>query len=195
MASEGAPPPPYNTSYQPNAPPQYPPYPNQPPYPPSAPPSYSATQDQPKAYPVQPGAAPYPQQGIPPGYGQPGYPIQGAAAGYTTQAVGVAYHPHAQTTIITQQPTHGAVIIHNTAPPPDYMVVSIISMFCCFCIGIFAMLKSIRSRELYRAGDHAGAQEMGLRAKKLANVGIFVAICIYVSIVLLRIILSLVLSN
>ncbi|CAB4038627.1 Hypothetical predicted protein [Paramuricea clavata] len=102
MASEGAPPPPYNTSYQPNAPPQYPPYPNQPPYPPSAPPSYSATQDQPKAYPVQPGAAPYPQQGIPPGYGQPGYPIQGAAAGYTTQAVGVAYHPHAQTTIITQ---------------------------------------------------------------------------------------------
>jgi hypothetical protein len=45
-----------------------------------------------------------------------------------------------------QQPTHGAVIIHNTGPPPDYMVVSIVSMFCCFCIGIFAMLKSIRVR-------------------------------------------------
>ena len=194
MASEGAPPPPYNTSYQPGPPPLDPPNPNQSAYPPTAPPSYSVTQDQPKAYPIQAGGAPYPHQGAPPAYGHPGYPVQGAATGYTTQAVGVAYHPHAQTTIITQQPVHGAVIIH-AAPPPDYLAVSIISMFCCFCIGIFALLKSIRSREMYRAGDHAGAQEMGLRARKLANIGIFVAICVYVSIVVLRIIISITVNS
>ena len=106
----GAPPPPYNTSYQPGAPPQYPPNPEQSTYPPTAPPSYSSTQDQPKAYPVQTGGAPYPQQGVPPAYGHPAYPTQGAATGYTTQAVGVAYHPHAQTTIITQ------VLFYTTSP-------------------------------------------------------------------------------
>ncbi|XP_028402621.1 spore coat protein SP85-like [Dendronephthya gigantea] len=184
MASEAGPPPAYN----PDLPPNNPPYPiQQPYYPPSAPPSYTS-HDQTKAYPMQT-AAPYPQQGVP-----PGYPPQGAAPGYTTQGVGVTgYHQHNQTTIITQQPTSG-VIIHTTQPP-DFMVVSIISMFCCFFIGIFAVLKSMRSRDLFRQGDYAGAQEVGMQAKKLAYVSIFVAVCLYVFIVILRIALSVALNN
>lgn len=190
------------------------------PYPPSAPPpGYPGQDPQPyptqepaKAYPTQAGGYPpqgvppgypqqggYPPQGAPPGYPQQGYPIQGAPPGYTPQGAapgcttqGVAYYPHAPshatTTVITQQP--GQVLIHAQFPPPDNLGLSIISMFCCFCIGIFALLKSLKSRELYRLGDHSGAQEMGMAARRMATIGIIVAICVYICIVILRIILQ-----
>lgn len=41
-----------------------------------------------------------------------------------------------------QQP--GGVIVQNVLPPPDYLAVSIVSAFCCFCIGVFAILKSLK---------------------------------------------------
>lgn len=48
---------------------------------------------------------------------------------------------------------------------------------------------------MYRMGDSAQALQFGLEAKKLAHISIFVAICTYVFIVVLRIVLSVTLND
>lgn len=53
-------------------------------------------------------------------------------------------------------------------PPENYLILSIMAtIFCCWPIGIFAILKAAKVRELWALGDHVGAQKASNDAKKL----------------------------
>lgn len=93
--------------------------------------------------------------------GYPGaYPEQGPAnySGYPKQPV-------------TLQP-HTQVIIANPGmadPPPDYVMMSIIvTLCCCWPIGLFAIMKALAARDAINRNDREGAIKNSKAAKKLS---------------------------
>lgn len=71
-------------------------------------------------------------------------------------------------------------------PPENYLIFAIMmTIFCCWPVGIFAIIKATKVRELWALGDVAGAQKASEDAKKLTiwgAVGAFVLIVIPVLI-------------
>lgn len=133
----------------------------------------------PPAYaPGQPMANP-PQYGYPP----PGpvyAPAGNAPAGY------MPVHPGPQqVVIVANQPLQGPV-------PDDYCTYSILNtIFCCFWIGIFAVIKSQSVRDAIMRGDRLGAESSSrdaLRLNKIAlGVGIGINI-VYIACIILYIV-------
>lgn len=54
------------------------------------------------------------------------------------------------------------------APPENYLIFAILmTIFCCWPVGIFAIIKATKVKELWALGDYAGAQKASDDAKKL----------------------------
>ncbi|XP_067936214.1 proline rich transmembrane protein 1B-like isoform X1 [Watersipora subatra] len=122
-----------------------------------------------EGYPQQPVAQGYPQQPVAPGYPQqpvaPGYPQPPVAPGYPQQPVAPAY------------PTNQVFYTPLTNPPNDYLALSIFTtIFCCFWIGIVAIYKSTKVRDLATKGDATAAAEASQTARVLNIVGIICGI-------------------
>ncbi len=53
-------------------------------------------------------------------------------------------------------------------PPENYLIYAILmTIFCCWPVGIFAIIKASKVNELWAIGDYAGAQKASDDAKKL----------------------------
>jgi len=58
------------------------------------------------------------------------------------------------------------------APPDNNLVWAILcTVLCCLPLGIVAIIKSTKVKELWMAGDHAGAEKSAADAKKYAMWG------------------------
>lgn len=80
-------------------------------------------------------------------------------------------------------------------PPPDNMIFNIlVTIFCCWPIGIFAIMKSLSCRDAINRGDQSQAQTLSREAKRLGfwtlGVGIaFVVLSVVLIVVLYAVIL------
>ncbi|KAK3783025.1 hypothetical protein RRG08_015364 [Elysia crispata] len=63
-------------------------------------------------------------------------------------------------------------------PPPheqeikDYLLLSILSFFCCWFVGVIAIAKSFQVKNQIARGDYVGAQAASQTAKSIALLGI-----------------------
>lgn len=104
-------------------------------------------------------------EGYPPQYGgyppqQPGYTGYPPAPGYAPPQGMVMHQPGpGQTTVIVTGPVAN--------PPSDHLAFNIfVTICCCWPIGIFAILKSVETRDMINRGDSTGATNASKKAKK-----------------------------
>jgi hypothetical protein len=73
----------------------------------------------------------------------------------------------------------------GSATVPNNLVIAIISVICCFPLGIPAIIFATQVNTKLAAGDIAGAQESAAKAKKFAIIGIVGwAVCIVLYVIL-----------
>ncbi|XP_046858834.1 transmembrane protein 233-like [Xenia sp. Carnegie-2017] len=131
------------------------------------PPSYTNEKDNPATYSTQ---QQEPQN--------QGYPLQ-------------HYPPQPPTAMIQQQQSNNTTVVVQNQPQPSAIMVPVVndhlglSIFSClFCpiwpIGLVAIIKSLEVRNLYVAGDYAGAIASAESAKKLAGISIGIGMFFYV---------------
>ena len=63
---------------------------------------------------------------------------------------------------------------------PNYMVMGVLSIFCCWPLAIFALMNAAKVNKLAAAGDIAGATAASASAKKFAMIGIIGGIIIWI---------------
>lgn len=69
----------------------------------------------------------------------------------------------------------------NPAPPDNNLVWAILcTIFCCIPLGIVAIIKSTKVKELWALGDYEGAQKAANDAKKYSLWGAAVALILWV---------------
>lgn len=120
-------------------------------------------------YANQPQYPAYQQQG---GYPSQGYPMH--HAGYPGQNP-PRYAPVGQVPqggIVLAQPgavpTHVVVAPVLSNPPPDHMMFNIfMTLFCCWPIGIFAIMKSMACRDAIHRGNAEMAHRLSVEARRL----------------------------
>jgi hypothetical protein len=142
-----------------------------------APPMYSPPQG---GYPTQ--------QPYGPAAGQPYKQVYQPAPGYASGALqpGMAYQQPMTTVVVTPA-------VPN--PPPDHLIFNIImTIFCCWPIGIFAIMKSMACRDAAYRGDGQRAEQLSKDAKRLGywtmGVGIgFIVVTVAITIVIYAVIL------
>ena len=71
-------------------------------------------------------------------------------------------------------PTGGAAEI------PNYLVLAIVSIFCCWPIAIVSIINATKVNKLAAAGDTAGAMEASRAAKKWAFIAIGLSVVFWV---------------
>ena len=73
----------------------------------------------------------------------------------------------------------------GSATVPNNLVLAIISVICCFPLGIPAIIFATQVNTKLAAGDTAGAEESSKKAKKFAIIGIVAwAVCIVLYVIL-----------
>ncbi|EDO36299.1 predicted protein [Nematostella vectensis] len=146
-----------------------------------------------QGYPPPQQGYPPPQQGYPPpqqGYPaqQQGYPPaqQGYPApqqGYQTTG-GYPYTTQHNVTIVTG----GPAVVVGGVPAPDYCGLSLFScLFCCWPIGLVAVINAKHAREANQRGDYARASTYSQMARRYANIAITAGIILIICIVVFRI--------
>jgi hypothetical protein len=74
----------------------------------------------------------------------------------------------------------------GAAPVPNNLVIAIISVVCCFPLGIPAIIFATQVNNKAAAGDIAGAQEAAKKAKMFAMIGIGLwLLCVVIYVILL----------
>lgn len=68
----------------------------------------------------------------------------------------------------------------GSATVPNYMVPAIISIFCCWPLGIPAVVFAAQVNNKVTAGDIAGAQESSAKANKFMKLAFIVGIILWV---------------
>jgi uncharacterized membrane protein len=63
---------------------------------------------------------------------------------------------------------------------PNYLVLGIVSIFCCWPLAIVALINATKVNTLVAAGDIAGATEASAKAKKFATIAIVVGVIVNV---------------
>ncbi|GFS20201.1 interferon-induced transmembrane protein [Elysia marginata] len=88
---------------------------------------------------------------------------------YPQQYAGAPYHPATNVmTVTAPQPAHRVEHVD------DNMVISIVSLFFCFILGIFAILKSQEARDHKARGCYDMARVAARTAKQIAIIGIVI---------------------
>ena len=62
---------------------------------------------------------------------------------------------------------------------PNNLVIAIVSVFCCWPLAIFAIIKAVSVNKLAGEGDYAGAEKAAADAKKFAMIGIIIGVVVY----------------
>lgn len=76
----------------------------------------------------------------------------------------------------------------SPANVPNYLVLAILSVFCCWPLAIVAIMNATKVNNLAAAGDTAGAMAASAAAKKWAYIGIGVGVAIWVVVILFYVI-------
>lgn len=63
---------------------------------------------------------------------------------------------------------------------PNYMVISILCIFCCWPLAIGALINAAKVNKLAAAGDIAGATAASASAKKFAMIGLIGGVIIWI---------------
>ncbi|KAI3370927.1 hypothetical protein L3Q82_023479 [Scortum barcoo] len=138
-------------------------------------------------YPGQPGQPEYPGQPGQPGQpGYPGQPGQPGQPGYPGQPGQPGYPGQPGPSALVQYTT----VNINSDPPKDHIIWSL----CCFvysnlcCLGLAALIFSIKARDRKMAGDLDGARHYGSTARCLniaatVLVSVIILICFIVIII------------
>ena len=72
------------------------------------------------------------------------------------------------------------------SPPDNNLVWAIIcTVLCCLPLGIFAIIKSTKVKELWLQGDHPGAEKAAADAKKYAIYGVVIGAIVNILIFVL----------
>jgi len=72
---------------------------------------------------------------------------------------------------------------YNTAgnPPDNNLIWAILcTVLCCLPLGIIAIIKSTKVKELWALGDHAGAEKAAADAKKYSIWGALISVALMV---------------
>lgn len=77
-----------------------------------------------------------------------------------------------------QQPGYGQQ--PGGAPPSNYMVASIIAIFCCWPFAIPAIINAAKVNSSWAAGDYNGAQKASEDAKKWMTIAFIVGVIVQV---------------
>jgi Interferon-induced transmembrane protein len=72
----------------------------------------------------------------------------------------------------------------GSAPIPNYLVPSIIAIFCCWPLAIPAIVFATQVNSNVAAGNIAGAQEASAKAKKFMKLAFIVGCCWYVVVII-----------
>jgi Interferon-induced transmembrane protein len=72
---------------------------------------------------------------------------------------------------------------------PNYLVLAILSVFCCWPLAIMAIINATKVNSLLAAGDTAGAMAASATAKKWATIGIGVGVALWVIGIIIYVIL------
>jgi len=130
--------------------------------------------DQPPAY-AQKGQYPPPDQYPPPGQYPPvgqQYPPPGGQYQYQ-QPQGAQYAAGQPGVVVVQQPA-----MQSTMHIDDHLVFAIIvTLFCCWPIGIFAIIQSCATKDAKQRGDAAEATRLSAKTKKFCFITLGVGVC------------------
>lgn len=61
-------------------------------------------------------------------------------------------------------------------PPPNYLVLSIVSLLCCWPIGIPAVVFAARVNSRWAMGDAAGAVDSSAKARRFATIALVLGV-------------------
>jgi hypothetical protein len=73
---------------------------------------------------------------------------------------------------------------------PNYLVLAILSVFCCWPLAIVAIINATKVNSLAAAGDTAGAMAASAAAKKWASIGIGAGAVLIVIYIILMVVLG-----
>ena len=68
---------------------------------------------------------------------------------------------------------------------PNYLVLAILSIFCCWPLAIVAIINATKVNSLAAAGDTAGAMAASAAAKKWAYIGIGLGVAIWIFVIII----------
>ncbi|XP_046856835.1 cysteine-rich and transmembrane domain-containing protein 1-like isoform X2 [Xenia sp. Carnegie-2017] len=132
----------------------------------------------------------YPPQGYPPqSYPPQGYPAQGyPPQGYPLQQLAGMTQEQQNTTVLVQKQPQTATVVKTLPILNDYMGLSVFAcLFCCWPVGIFAIIKSRESRNHYNAGYYDEAMRSSITARNLAVIAIICGIILVPFMIVLRV--------
>ena len=78
-------------------------------------------------------------------------------------------------------------VVHVYTKQEDYLILSILNLLCCtICLGIPALIFSIRAREQYRLGMILEAKDNAKTAYKMNIAGITIGLIIFIFVLITK---------